>query len=160
MTLDTRIYVHDEVDYRILFIRCNQLLGAHEGVRVKDDPVRGSIGNLPGQGLDAWLIVYYGKGGPRTPEGAHKSYCEPVLDECPAPCGVPCWAEVSFDTGYGYKGPEGGCGDLHVRLIAQLGQWLDNRGLNWSWLNGFTGEVHHRYARLEELGSGTGKAAR
>lgn len=27
MTLDTRIYVHDEIGYREVFVKCNQLLG-------------------------------------------------------------------------------------------------------------------------------------
>jgi len=122
MTLDTRVYVLDPIDYRQVFVKCNQLIGATEGTRFED---RGaSIMNLPGQDLCAWLIIDYGK--------------RPM--------------EVSFDTAYGYSGPEGGCGDLHARLVRGLGEWLDGKGVRWSWLNEWTSEVHEGYERLTELG--------
>jgi hypothetical protein len=121
MTLDTRIYAPG-ADYREVFTKVNQIIGAHEGIRFEDGA--DSIMNLPGQGLGAWVIVYHRDG-------------EPV--------------EVSIDTVYSYSGPDGGCGDLHARVVAELGQWLDFKGVAWSWQNEFTGEVHQRYDGLTDL---------
>jgi hypothetical protein len=158
MTLDTRIYIHGPADYREVFVKCNQLIGADEGVRFEDKP--GNIWNKPGQGLCALLDVYYGQGGTalRKP-GDHARYCDGEADECFSPCGVPCWLEVSFDTAYGYRGPEGGCGDLHARLVAELGRWLDGKGVRWSWQNEFTGEIHQGYEGLDGLASGGAEAS-
>lgn len=168
MTLDTRVYVQGRIDHKLLFVKCNQLIGAHEGVRFRDRqdewPKNGAdnpwtIGNEPEQGLCAWMMVEYRPGRPLIAEGEHWQYCDPETDECPAPCGHPCWLEVSFDTAYSYSGPDGGCGDLHARIVAELGAWLDERGIPWSWRNEFTGEVHERYDGLTELGGGGAEAS-
>jgi len=153
MTLDTRIYVHGQVDYRQVFVKCSQLIGAHEGIRFEDKP--GNIYNRIDQGLCALLDIRHGNGRPLRVPGDHRPWCAGEDDECFSPCGIPCWLEVSFDTAYGYQGPEGGCGDLHARLVAELGQWLDGQGIGWSWQNEFTGEVHQGYEGLTDLaGSG------
>ena len=168
MTLDTRIYLHDRADYREVFVKCNQLIGAHEGIRFTDEPVsdwkdgkrlRGpedgewTIWNAPGQGLCALLDLSYRKDAPLRAPGDHYRYCEP--DECDGGCAPACWLEVSFDTAYGYRGDNGeGCGDLHARLVAELGRWLDGKGVRWSWQNEFTGEIHSGYEGLTELGAG------
>ena len=47
-----------------------------------------------------------------------------------------------------------GCGDLHARLVAELGIWLDQRGKRWKWENEFTGEIHEGYEQLIQLASG------
>jgi hypothetical protein len=156
MTLDTRIYVHSRVDYREVFVKCNQLIGAHEGIAFKDEP--GMIWNKPGQGLCAFLDVTHGDGAPLREPGEHAKYCDGEAGECFAPCGVPCWLEVSFDTSYGYSGPEGGCGNLHARLVAELGQWLDGKGVRWRWRNEFTSEIHWGYDRLTDLCDGGAEA--
>src|SRR5690606_25459508 len=113
-----------------------------------------SIGNLPGQGLCALLDISYRPGAPlRTPEQA----AEHDEDICNLPCDgdrhpPACWLEISINTAYGYKGDNGeGCGDLHARLVAELGQWLDERGIRWSWKNEFTGDIHSGYERLIDL---------
>jgi hypothetical protein len=65
-----------------------------------------------------------------------------------------CWLDVDFDTGYGHRDAQGGCGELHARLVAQLGRRLDSKGIAWSWKNEFSGEVHDgpdRYERLVDL---------
>ena len=154
MTLDTRIYVHGPVDRRELFVKCNQIIGAHEGVRFREDD--DSIRNEPSQGLDAWLWIYARPEGPLvTPEqaAAHNEDCEGE-DNCSWAHDRACWAKVSFDTAYSYQGPEGGCGDLHTRYVADLGQWLDGKGIRWQWQNEFTGELHWGFEGLEQLGSG------
>jgi hypothetical protein len=163
MTLDTRIYVLDRIDHRELFARCGQLIGADEGIKFTDDqdcaygdadPLAQpwTIANNPGQNLCARLMVHYRPGAPLRTEAqasAHDMDCEGA-----------CYAEVSFDTAYGYRGPDGGCGDLHVRLVTQLGQWLDGRGIRWQWRNEFTGEVFWGYEGLDQLGSGGAQAER
>jgi hypothetical protein len=173
MTLDSRIYIQGPVSHLAVFIKCNQLLGAHEGVKCSDEldtiysnvtksylpgPPNGrrTLMNEPSQGLNAWLMLHYRAEGPLQKAGDHARYCEDC--EEPEGCATPCWVEVSFDTSYGYKGPEGDCGDLHARIIAELGHWLDELGVDWSWMNEFTGEVHHRYDGLANLGAGGLKA--
>lgn len=167
MPLDTRIYVHGPVDYRQAFVKCNQLTGADEGVRFTDEPVppqpgrerkrredgEWTIWTARGRGLCALLDISYRKSGPLRMPGDHAQYCEPDEDGCVGGCAPPCWLEVSFCTSYGYSGPEGGCRDLHARLVAELGRWLDDKGIAWSWRNEF-GEVHQRYDGLAELGRG------
>jgi hypothetical protein len=60
--------------------------------------------------------------------------------------------EVTFDTAYGYRFEEGeNCSQLHARLVAQLGNWLDERGLPWKWQNEYTGEWFDRYDGLGEF---------
>lgn len=157
MTLSTYVYVKDPVDYRELFVKCNQLIGAHEHVEFREDD--DSIHNLPGQGLCAWLLLYHGHGKPYcTAEQA--ATCD---EDCEQPCDGDhydraCWAKVNFDTGYSFSGPDGGCGDLHARIVAELGAWLDERGVDWEWRNEFTGEVHQRYNGLTDLGRGGAEA--
>jgi len=167
MTLDTRVYVHNPVDYREIWLKCNQLIGAHEGIEFKDEPLdKGKpdgeqwIWNMPGQGLCALLDVKYRKGRALIEQGEHHAYCEPDdPDESHSMC-APRWLEVSFDTACGYMGENGeGCGDLHARLVAQLGQWLDGKGIRWQWVNEFTSEVHWGYEGLTDLGSGGAKAS-
>ncbi len=152
MTLDTRVYIQGRIDYREVFVKCNQLIGAHEGIKFEDKP--GNIWNVPGQGLCALLDIYHGDGEPLREPGEHAKYCDGEADDCFTPCGTPCWVEVSFDTAYGYRDGEEGCGDLHARLVAELGQWLDSKGIAWQWQNEFTSEIHSGYERLIDLCSG------
>jgi hypothetical protein len=51
---------------------------------------------------------------------------------------------------------------LHASLVAQLGGWLDERGVRWAWENEFTGEIHigDRYERLFDLLKGADNATR
>jgi hypothetical protein len=160
MTLDTRVYVHDEVDVHELFAECRRLLGADESHRSFDGPSRWSshrdswtVGNGLGQGLPALLAIDYRPGAPLRPDGdACSAYCDPEDDRHYHQSAM--WCEVSFDTAYGYADSRGGCGALHARLVFDLGQWLDERGVAWSWRNEFDGEVHggdERYVRLRDL---------
>ncbi|MEU9470499.1 hypothetical protein AB0D78_28545 [Streptomyces avermitilis] len=181
MTLDTRIFVLDKVDPHEVFRFCRDLLGAkdsHTFTDKQDSTYAGgewavrpdnpwTVSNDPGQGLPAWLMLYYRPDAPlRTPEQAaeHDEDCNlPDNDTYVAEWGTcdgthhrrACWLTVSFDTAYGYSDERGyGCGDLHAEYVSRLGQWLDEGGVRWEWENEFTGEVHTGYSRLVELASG------
>lgn len=174
MTLDTRVYVIDEIDLRELFTKCQSLLTPYDEARRTPDQQKSklypkSLDNEPMQDLPAWLMVHTGGERPhRTAEqAAVHDYCnhpdspDAEYYEADAPVCVKtehdpvCWYEISWDTAYGYRGPDGmGCGDLHARLVAELGAWLDARGVRWKWKNEFSGEVHEGYERLIELASG------
>lgn len=165
MTLSTKIYVQGRLDPKVLFQVCNRLIGAPTGFRFTDKESVGRkdgrwiIGNEPGQGLPAWLMVHYRPDGPLWPEGEphDKEWCEPECDG--AYHDPPCYALVDFDTAYGYRDELGGCGDLHARLVESLGRLLDEGSVPWSWRNEFTGEVHRGYDGLDELGTGGREAA-
>lgn len=187
MTLDTRIYILDKVDPTETFTFCRGLVGAtdrHEWGATQDKTwKRGrsfvesanpwTMQNIPGQGLPAWLMMYYRPNAPlRTPEQAaeHDSDCNvPGNDHYDA--GEPlcsgdhawsraCWLTISLDTAYGYSDERGyGCGDLHAEYVARLGQWLDAQGVRWEWMNEFTGEIHSGYDQLADLGRGGADAS-
>jgi len=120
------------------------------------------IWNAPGQGLCALLDMSYRPDAPYRSAEQAASHDEDICnlpsaswyDEESGPCdgsghSPACWLEISFDTTYGYKGDNGeGCGDLHARLVAELGQWLDERSVPWLWQNEFTGEIHSGYQQL------------
>jgi hypothetical protein len=181
MTLDTRIFVLDQIDPREVFAFCRDLLGASDRHAYTDEQdssyadgewaVRPdnawTISNNPGQGLPAWLMIHY------RPDAALRTAEQAAEhdEDCNLPENVgyvaewgPCdgkyhcrasWLTVSFDTAYGYRDDRGyGCGDLHAEYIAKLGQWLDERGVRWEWENEFTGEIHTGYGQLVELASG------
>lgn len=158
MTLCTHVYVRDQVEPAEVFAYCRDLLGATDEIttykRVDTDG-SWSMGNDLGQGLDALLWVDYRPDGPlRTPEQeqSHTKWCE---EDCDGSRHEPaCWLEVAFDTAYGYRKDGEGCGQLHARLVAKLGLWLDANNVSWLWENEFTGERHEGYARLSDLVGG------
>jgi hypothetical protein len=168
MTLDTSIYILDEINYKQVYAQCGRLIGQHEGIKFTDEPAQNWrngertddpdglrwIYNHPGQGLPALLDMKYRQGGPikSDPEACDR-YCD---DDCDRTDHEPAhWIEVSFDSPYGYRDEQGrGCGDWHACLVTQLGQWLDERGVRWAWQNEFTGEIHTGYERLIDLCAG------
>ena len=172
MTLSTNLYVLDDVDVRELFRFAQGLLTKYDDrtppqtpdqqVSSDDEGYRDgtrSLRNQLGQGLPAILEITYRADGPlTTPEQSATCTedCEPDDDYHYHPRA--CWADVDFDTAYGYRDARGwGCGDLHAVLVGEVGKWLDERGIRWEWRNEFTGDVHGgdtRYERLIELVSG------
>lgn len=157
MTLDTHMYIHDEVDVHQFFHHFRKLLGATGAhpYRDEDCEVYGhwTIGNELGIGLPALVTVHYSPGEALRPDGdACCDYCGPDDYHYHKPAH---WAYVSMDTTYGYRDEQGrGCGDLHASYVAQLGQWLDERGIAWSWENEYDGSIHggaDRYERLTDL---------
>lgn len=168
MTLDTSVFILDEIRVKDVFAQCGRLLGQHEGIRFTDKPFPRWAGgkefpdpnglrtlyNHPGQGLPALLDLTYREGGPvkADPQACDK-YCD---DDCDyTQHDPPHWIEVSFDTPYGYRDAQGrGCGDWHACLVSDLGGWLDSKGVRWMWQNEFTGEIHSGYERLVDLCTG------
>ena len=181
MTLDTRIFILDEVDPHEVFHFCRTLLGATDRYTWCDEQDKTwrkgesfvepgnpwTVSNDVGHGLPAWLTLHYRPDAPlRTAEqaAAHDEDCNLpensiYVEEWGLCDGThhrrPNWLTVSFDTAYGYRDDRGyGCGDLHAEYVAKLGQWLDAKGVRWEWENEFTGEVHTGYSRLIDLASG------
>jgi hypothetical protein len=131
MTLDTRIYVVDEIDLRELFTKCQSLLTQYDEQGRTPDKQQSRMTpdclmNEGMQGLPAWLIIHSGGERPyRTEQQSidhDPSICDlptsPWIVECDDPSiswefctktrhDEPCWYEVSFDTAYGYRGPDG-----------------------------------------------------
>lgn len=171
MTLDTRMYVLDPINAGDLFRQAQAVLGKYDEQGRGPDQMRwtadgGCISNAPGQDLPGWLMLHHGDGAPyRTAEDAavHECCNHPDADyydtDQPACTDTEhspvCWAEISIDTAYGYRGPDGmRCGDLHAAFVAEVGAWLDSQNIRWKWLNEFSGEVHDSAESLIELVSG------
>lgn len=174
MTLDTRVYVTDHTDLQEMFTKCQSLLTQYDEDRRGPDRQRSRLTpdhvmNEAMQGLPAWLMIdtagerpyrtaeqaarHEDCNHPDSPDAQYYSAGDAVCTETEHR--PPCWYEVSFDTAYSYTGPDGmGCGDLHARLVAELGVWLDAKGVRWKWKNEFTGEVYEGYDALIGLASG------
>lgn len=173
MTLSTNVYVLDEVSPHELFRFCQTLLTKWDEPdhrpwnrqKCSDKPTHTvwempgtwNICNELGQGLPAILDIKYRPGGPlRAEQAGHDEDCS---EECSGKYhDRACWLDIDFDTAYSARFSGGmGCGDLHAALVAEVGQWLDARGVRWEWRNEFTGDVHggdDRYERLIDLASG------
>lgn len=173
MTLSTYVAIGKPYPVREIFDFARTLIGTPDGTPVEDDgePRDGvkRISNPCGIGLPAWLIVSYGADGSMvhkcgkwcsTELGGEYNTTQKEIDdharyiaENPMENG---WAAtvVDFDTAYGYRGDGGeSCSDLHARLVAALGQWLDEHDLPWKWCNEYTGEWFDRYDQLDTFGN-------
>lgn len=167
MTLSTNVYVLDRVNHLEVFRLCQSLLTPYDTDRRGPEQQQWSnestsawrgdgawcISNAIGQGLPAILDITYRPDGPlRTPEQVAE--CD---EDCDPDCDKDhyrraCWLDIDFDTSYGAEfGGNMGCGDLHATLVAELGKWLDGRGVRWEWRNEFTGEIHGGSDRFERL---------
>jgi hypothetical protein len=169
VTLNTAIYLHGQADVPEFFEFCQRALLAFDGQARKLDQVIWSDtegycdkttrrrANQLGQGLPAILDLTYRTDAPLlTVEQSteHDDWCNEDGD-CDGSGHTPShWAEVSLDTAYSYKDPHRGwrCGDLHAALIRLFGSYLDEHGVQFSWQNETTGEVHDGYNNLDELG--------
>ena len=165
MTLDTRIAIKGDVDPEELYLFLRPLVRTPKKV----EPIRkdGQIGNPLGVGADAILDIYYDKA--RFTHGdCETGWC---CDECEGTCEdlghlathmdeiqrdptENGWAdiEVSLDTTYGYRGPNGeNCGELHAAIIHHLGEWLTERGAEYQWQDESTGKWYRGAADLSVL---------
>lgn len=148
MPVTTSIYIHDPVDYRIVFARCAVLIGASARTRTGDDS--GMIFTSTDQGQLAWTWVEYGNDGPplRTAALPHTAQCAPG---CAAPHAPACWIEAAFDADDRYRDDHGGPGALNQRLVTALGQWLDAQAVRWSWRTHDHGTLHNGHDGLAEI---------
>jgi hypothetical protein len=72
-------------------------------------------------------------------------WCEKPCDYHDKPEYPPPYVDVRLDTTYGYLGEDGErCGDVHRRVTAGLGAWLDEQGIDWWCDNEYTGEWAQR----------------
>jgi hypothetical protein len=134
MTLNTSIRVTTPMtvdEAHDLFTYCQSLVGPAYALVGEHYHGKGWM-NEPDQGLPAWLMLEHNDG-------------EPIADEIDEECGAPPagYAEVSFDTAYGYQGEHGeSCTQLHALLVVQVTSWLAVRRYGWAWQNEYTGEWH------------------
>lgn len=154
MTLSTDIYIIDEVDPHKVFDFCNKvLLGTNTPITTEgpskwdNDQEVIHLNNEPGQGLDAWLMAKYRKGGlPLYTEDEYDSYEDESWMVSPA-----CYMKLDFDTAYGYQDEYGGCENLHGRYIVALYNWLLEQNVRMKWKNEFTGEIYDGMDGLESF---------
>lgn len=172
MTLTTTVYVLDEVDRDTAFVRCRALVGASDRHTFTDEPAAvqetpvGPAGevrmlsNHLNQGLPAWIALWYRLLGPlraTAQSAAHGKDCNvpgaPDYDEDEQPCDgqhdPACWLEVTFDSDNRPDEQGNGPCTLHAGYLAELGAWLDRRGLRWAWQDGFTLQVHQGHDGIE-----------
>lgn len=149
MTLSTDVYIHNEIDGNEVFTYCQGLVGSTPDTRIRETDVY--IGNEMDQGLCALLSVDRKTGAAAQPEA--ETCDQSCDDDCSGTHHDPAyWVRVNFDTAYGYTGEKGeNCTQLHADLIVQLGAWLDERKVSWSWRDEYTGTVYQRYEGLKEF---------
>jgi hypothetical protein len=153
----TKVGLRGDVDARDLFLWINtHLLNAESPLFVEHGPsVSGdcSFRNRPGQGFSAWLDVTHRNGEEIVylPEDTTGWDQDDIDYHSEYPTGVRAMA--SFDTAYGYRGPNGeGCSMLHAAFIAALiERYASPRGLSVVWQNEFTGEWHEGTDGLNEF---------
>lgn len=115
-----------------------------------------------GQGLPAWIHLYYRADG--SPLRTVDEYETEEPDEDGVSdtwfIGPACQVKINLDTAYSYNGPHGiGSGGLHARVIRLIFGQMDNLGCTIKWHNEFTGEWFDGLNGLEELDD-SGRAAR
>ena len=172
MTLDTRIFILDEVDPHEVFNFCNDLLGA-KNPRFKEGPSDWDadkevihLDNEPGQGYPAWLMSKYrAEGKPLYEKDITLRdtdpdyYDDPAVESDGSRVYKPaCFMEISFDTAYGYQDEYGGCSTLHARYIVDLHAFLLAKGVRIKWKDEFSGDIHDGIHGIEEFLGGGDKA--
>ena len=143
MTLTTTLYVGDPVDYREMWRRLRQLLGATDADPTHEGPCSafhpGCLELLHPQdlGLPALVWMLVGQDGPIPPDHLDQEQAHRHFAGCP----WPVTAALSLDTTYSTRFRGGAtAADLHAALLDDLIGWLEHRGVR-----------HYRW-RQEELG--------
>lgn len=177
MTLATHIYLQEDVNIEELFERGQLFLQQYDeehrppsAQRSNKGPSKWSksgvwnIGNELGQGLPGILDLDYKPGSmlvTSEESAAHDEDCnypgnkyyDDAAEECDGAWHNPvAWAELSLDTAYGYKGPNGiSCSQLHALLLF----YLDELGYKFLWKNEYTGEISNQLEGIDNfIGSG------
>jgi len=160
MTLNTSVLILDPTDRDELYEFVNGLLVLSSEFDSDFVPEKSvtefGIGNHLGQGLPAILDIDAHADGKTMITPEHSDYCE---DDCEHwSCTTSRYAEISFDTAYGYRGPAGeNCNTLHMSYILNIAEWAKERNLRVMWSNEYTGELHSpddTAAIVKFLGSG------
>lgn len=145
MTLTTRVAIGHPIPVKRVYEYARDIVETPTEV----NPVSTSfgsvehIGNPSDVGAQALLWINYGADGPLGAE-----YYDP---ECSRPDGVVC-LEVCFDTPYSAVSNRGeACGQLHARLVREMGAWIGEHGAPWWWLDERAGEWHAGCGGLEAL---------
>lgn len=148
MTLNTRIAVTEPVPLHELFRECRHLIGA-EGEQWRWEDREGydkdgsrTLAMVGGQGLPGWLMIDYHPDKPLRINDGERYFPDSEEDEDESDQKRPrCAYEVSLDTAYGYRGPNGeGCTELHASFVVRLAAWLLEQGSGCCWQNEFSGE--------------------
>lgn len=168
MTLDTHIFIYDPVDQQEVFEKVCEFLDIPDTKKFKvstGEPYgcvpSTEISNHPGQGFNAWVMTYANPDGIRYSEeykaSEKKWHDEWHLNEDEYPDGCDCtedfadlehragphYMQISMDTAYGCRTDRGeSCTELHARVIVELGQWLEERGVSFAWENEYSGTIH------------------
>lgn len=159
MTLDTKLRIFEKVDPEQVWPLATSLArppdwsGPDPTPDIKRNGQWIETWNPAGIGFNAWVIMYVNTGPepgwrhPPTSDEWEKWHNNPEYpddtqswDDYVAGHGPPCWVELSWDTAYSYRDKLGGCGDLHRRITAAVGEWLDGQGIDWSAMNEYTGK--------------------
>lgn len=167
MTLDTKVIVVDPVPVEALWLHVVDLLGRAVDFEPAWDHAPppggwrcGRCRTALGQGLPALTDLTHAVDGPLhffdDDEAAWRASEDPAWTR-------PWWdqhcATLSFDTGYGWVHPRTGGRprDLHAWLVAEVGAWLAERGVDrWVWLDESAGEWRSpsEIARLGDVAMG------
>lgn len=135
--MTTRVYALDPVNGETLHAEATRLVNpANRPVIVQDGLVgdsgyvdgRSILRNQADQGLHALVWTHYGRDHPINDR-------EIESDGAVIGPDIDFMAVVAFDTPYSASGH-------HAWLVAQLGQWLDDRGVGWVWELEYDGSLH------------------
>lgn len=131
MTRSTRVAVLDPgIEPMDLWATMATLIKAPEQYDFEVRPT--GIHGAPNQGLPALLDLTHGIDGALIEADVCDSrWCEAPCTEWHDPAH---YLMADFDTAYSYTDPCG-ChsGGLHLRLVSELGSWLNARGVRWAW---------------------------
>jgi hypothetical protein len=149
MTIAVNVLITDPLPVEDVYEVASRLVTG-EGRTALYDHSSGLIENIPGQGFDARLRVYYGTDGPLTdfePDSEFPDDEESAV-RWPEPHAIRVW----WDTPLGHEGPNGEtAGDLLTSYVEGLGTWLDDRDVRWLWVEENSGEVFEGLTGLDKL---------
>lgn len=166
MTLNTSVYILDPIDVEELFAWGNDNL-----IKPSSTPrvTRYSIGDLPysfdstpithahvgndlGQGFDAIFDIDHWEGALHdAAEEEEDEDMKKYFSNRPKH-----YAEVSFDTSYGFKESSAhpgisGCDNLHALYVGLLHQHLSEKGVRMAWKNEYSGEIFEGINGIDTL---------